>query len=97
MLKYKFKDKTIRISDNAAYWLDKDYPKEIPIEAEDFSGENKALAFKIESSNEVYIVLPCGRRPSIRCYNDDSDDRFEWNNFRLIKKVDYRELERKEQ
>lgn len=46
MLKYKFKDKTIRISDDAAYWLDKGYPKEIPIEAEDFSGENKALVFK---------------------------------------------------
>ena len=86
----------MRISDSAAYWLDKGYPKEIPIESEDFSEENKALAFKIESSSEVYIVLPYGRRPSIRCYNDDSD-RFEWNNFRLIKKVDYRELERKEQ
>ena len=65
MLKYKFKDKTIRISDSAAYWLDKGYPKEIPIESEDFSEENKALAFKIESSSEVYIVLPYGRRPSI--------------------------------
>lgn len=55
---------------------------------EDFSGENKALAFKIERSSEVYIVLPCGRRPSIRCSNDC----FEWNNFRLIKKVDCEDL-----
>ena len=46
MLKYKFKNKTIQISDNAAYWLDIDYPKEVSIEAEDFSGEGKALAFK---------------------------------------------------
>lgn len=46
MLKYKFKDKTIRISDDAAYRLDIDYPKEVSIEAEDFSGEGKALAFK---------------------------------------------------
>ena len=91
MLKYKFKNKTIQISDNAAYWLDKDYPKEIPIEAEDFSGENKALAFKREGMDEAYIVLPCGRRPSIRC---DNSDHFEWNNFRLIKKVDYREFEK---
>lgn len=89
MLKYKFKDKTIRISDDAAYWLDKGYPKEIPIEAEDFSGENKALAFKIESSSEVYIVLPCGRRPSIRCGDSGY---LEWNNFRLIKKVDCKDL-----
>ena len=89
MLKYKFKDKTIRISDDAAYWLDEGYPKEIPIEAEDFSGENKALAFKVERSSEVYIVLPCGRRPSIRC---DNSDHFEWSNFRLIKKVDCENL-----
>ena len=89
MLKYKFKDKTIRISDDAAYWLDEGYPKEIPIEAEDFSGENKALAFKTESSSEVYIVLPCGRRPSIRCGNGDY---FEWDGFRLIKKVDCENL-----
>ena len=89
MLKYKFKDKTIRISDDAVHWLDKGYPKEIPIEAEDFSGENKALAFKIERSSEVYIVLPCGRRPSIRC---DNSDHFEWNGFRLIKKVDCENL-----
>lgn len=89
MLKYKFKDKTIRISDDAAYWLDEGYPKEIPIEAEDFSGENKALAFKTESSSEVYIVLPYGRRPSIRCGNIDH---FEWDNFRLIKKVDCEDL-----
>ena len=89
MLKYKFKDKTIRISDDAAYWLDKGYPKEISIEAEDFSGENKALAFKVERSSEVYIVLPCGRRPSIRC---DNSDHFEWSNFRLIKKVDCKDL-----
>ena len=89
MLKYKFKDKTIRISDDAAYWLDKGYPKEIPIEAEDFSGENKALVFKTERSREVYIVLPCGRRPSIRCSNSDY---FEWEGFRLIKKVDCEDL-----
>lgn len=89
MLKYKFKGKTIRISDNAAYWLDKGYPKEIPIKAENFSGENKALAFKIERSSEVYIVLPCGRRPSIRCGNGDY---FEWDGFRLIKKVDCEDL-----
>lgn len=89
MLKYKFKDKTIRISDDAAYWLDEGYPKEIPIEAEDFSGENKALAFKTESSSEVYIVLPCGKRPSIRCGNGDY---FEWEGFRLIKKVDCEDL-----
>jgi hypothetical protein len=92
MLKYKFKDKVIQISDNAANWLDEGYPKEVSIEVEDFSGENKALAFKSESSNEVYIVLPCGRRPNIR-YNDC----FVWNGFELIKKVDYRELERKEE
>ena len=89
MLKYKFKDKTIRISDDVAYWLDEGYPKEIPIEAEDFSGENKALAFKTESSSEVYIVLPCGRRPSLRCGNSDH---FEWDGFRLIKKVDCENL-----
>ena len=89
MLKYKFKNKTIQISDNAAYWLDKDYPKEIPIESEDFSEENKALAFKIERSSEVYVVLPCGRRPSIRCSNNDY---FEWDGFRLIKKVDCENL-----
>ena len=88
MLKYKVKEKTIRNSDNAAYWLDKGYPKEVSIEAEEFSGENKALAFKIERTSEVYIVLPCGRRPSIRCSNDC----FEWNNFRLIKKVDCEDL-----
>ena len=35
MLKYKFKDKTIRISDVAAYRLDIDYPKEVSIKAED--------------------------------------------------------------
>ena len=92
MLKYKFKDKVIQISDNAANWLDKGYPKEVSIEVEDFSGENKALAFKSENSNEAYVVLPYGRRPSIR-YNDG----FEWNGFELIKKTDYRELERKEQ
>lgn len=89
MLKYKFKDKIIRISDDAAYWLDKGYPKEIPIEAEDFSGENKALVFKTERSSEVYIVLPCGRKPSIRCGNGDY---FEWDGFRLIKKVDCEDL-----
>lgn len=89
MLKYKFKNKTIQISDNAAYWLDKDYPKEIPIESEDFSEENKALAFKIERSSEVYVVLPCGRRPSIRCSNNDY---FEWDGFRLIKKVNCENL-----
>lgn len=89
MLKYKFKDKTIRISDDAAYWLDKGYPKEIPIEAEDFSGENKALVFKTERSSEAYIVLPCGRNPSIRCGNGDY---FEWDGFRLIKKVDCENL-----
>ena len=93
MLKYKFKDKVIRISDNTAYYLDRGYPKEVPVEVEDFSGENKALAFKSENSNEAYVVLPYGRKPSIR-YNND---RFEWNGFELIKKVDYRELERKEQ
>lgn len=93
MLKYKFKDKTIRISDNTAYHLDRGYPKEVPVEVEDFSGENKALAFKGENMNEAYVVLPCGRRPSIR-YNDG---RFEWNGFELIKKIDYREFERKEQ
>ena len=93
MLKYKFKDKVIRISDNTAYYLDREYPKEVPVEVEDFSGENKALAFKSENSNEAYVVLPYGRKPSIR-YNDG---RFEWNGFELIKKVDYRELERKEQ
>ena len=93
MLKYKFKGEIIQISDNTAYWLDKDFPKEIPVEVEDFSGENKALAFKSNNSNEVYIVLPCGRKPSIR-YNDD---RFEWSDFELIKKVDYRDLEKKEQ
>ena len=88
MLKYKFKDKTIRISDSAACWLDKGYPKEIPIESEDFSEENKALAFKIKKLSEVYIVLSCGRRPSIgRC-----GDYLEWNNFRLIKKVDCENL-----
>ena len=83
MLKYKFKDKTIRISDDAAYRLDIDYPKEVSIEAEDFSGENKALAFKIERSNEVYIVITCGIRPSIMYDND----RFERNGFELIKKL----------
>ena len=88
MLKYKFKDKTIRISDRAAFWLDKDYPKEIPIEAEDFLGENKALAFKIKRTNEVYIVIPCGIRPSVRYDND----RLEWSGFRLIKKVDCEDL-----
>ncbi len=93
MLKYKFKDKVIQISDNTANWLDKGYPKEVSVEVEDFSGENKALAFKSINSNEAYIVLPCGRRPSIRY----DDSRFEWNDFELIKKVDYRELERKEQ
>ena len=93
MLKYKVKDKVIRISDNTACYLDRGYPKEVPIEVEDFSGENKALAFKSERSNEVYIVLPYGRKPSIR-YNDG---RFEWNGFELIKKVDYEDLERKEQ
>ena len=93
MLKYKFKDKVIRISDNTAYYLDRGYPKEVPVEVEDFSGENKALAFKSDNSNEAYIVLPYGRKPSIR-YNDG---RFEWNGFELIKKIDYRELERKEQ
>lgn len=93
MLKYKFKDKVIQISDNTANWLDKGYPKEVPIEVEDFSGENKALAFKSENSNKAYVVLPYGRRPSIR-YNDGI---FEWNGFELIKKVDYRELERKEE
>ena len=93
MLKYRFKDKVIRISDNTAYYLDREYPKEVPVEVEDFSGENKALAFKGENSNEAYVVLPYGRKPSIR-YNDG---RFEWNGFELIKKVDYRELERKEQ
>lgn len=93
MLKYKFKDKVIQISDNTANWLDKDYPKEVPVEVEDFSGENKALAFKSINSSEAYIVLPYGRKPSIR-YNDS---RFEWNDFELIKKVDYRELEKREQ
>ena len=93
MLKYRFKDKVIRISDNTAYYLNREYPKEVPVEVEDFSGENKALAFKSENSNEAYVVLPYGRKPSIR-YNDG---RFEWNGFELIKKVDYRELERKEQ
>lgn len=93
MLKYKFKDKVIQISDNTAHWLDKDYPKEISIEVEDFSGENKALAFKSERSREVYVVIPCGRRPSIR-YNND---RFEWDDFELIKKVDCEDLERKEE
>lgn len=93
MLKYKFKDKVIQISDNTANWLDKGYPKEVPIEVEDFSGENKALAFKSNNSNEAYVVLPYGRRSSIR-YNDG---RFEWNNFELIKKVDYEDLERKEE
>lgn len=93
MLKYKFKDRTIQISDNTAYWLDKGYPKEVPVEVEDFSGENKALAFKSNNSNEAYVVLPCGRRPSIR-YNEG---RFDWTDFELIKKVDYRELERKEE
>ena len=94
MLKYKFKDKIIQISDNTAYWLDKGYPKEVPIEVEDFSSEgNKALAIKSEDSNEVYVVLPCGRKPSVR-YNNG---RFEWEGFELIKKVDYRDLERKEE
>ena len=93
MLKYRFKDKVIRISDNTAYYLDREYPKEVPVEVEDFSGENKALAFKSENSNEAYVVLPYGRKPSIR-YNDG---RFEWNGFELIKKADYRELERKEE
>lgn len=93
MLKYRFKDKVIRISDNTAYYLDRGYPKEVPVEVEDFSGENKALAFKSENSNEAYVVLPYGRKPSIR-YNDG---RFEWNGFELIKKADYRELERKEE
>ena len=93
MLKYKFKDKVIRISDNTAYHLDRGYPKEVPVEVEDFSGENKALAFKSERSREVYVVIPCGRKPSIR-YNND---RFEWDDFELIKKVDCEDLERKEQ
>lgn len=94
MLKYKFKDKIIQISDNTAYWLDKGYPKEVTIEVEDFSSEgNKALAFKKDGSREVFIVLPCGRRPSIR-YNDGC---FEWNDFELIKKVDYEELKRKDE
>ena len=92
MLKYKFKDKIIRISDTTAYRLDKGYPKEVSTEVEDFSEENKALAFKSDSSNEVYIVIPCGIRPSIMYDND----RFEWNGFELIKKVDYRDFERKE-
>lgn len=39
MLKYKFKDKTIRISDNAAYWLDKGYPKEVSIKIENMKEE----------------------------------------------------------
>ena len=43
MLKYKFKGKTTQISDAAAYRLDNGYPKEVSIEAEDFSGEGKAL------------------------------------------------------
>lgn len=93
MLKYKFKGKVIQISDNTAYWLDRGYPKEVSVEAEDFSREGKALAFKSERSNEVYIVTPCGRNPSIRYDND----KFEWTGFELIKKVDYIELERKEQ
>lgn len=38
--------------------------------------------------NEVYIVLPCGRRPSVIYDND----RFKWNGFRLIKKVDCEDL-----
>ncbi len=90
MLKYKFKGKTIQISDNTASWLENGYPKEVSIEAKDFSEENKALAFKSERANEVYVVLPCGKRPSIK-YNND---RFEWNDFELIKKVDCRELEK---
>jgi len=93
MLKYKFKDKTIQISDNTAYWLDRGYPKEVSIEVENFSEENKALAFKSERSNEVYIVLPCGRRPSVRY----DHDKFEWDDFELIKKVDHEDLEREEQ
>lgn len=93
MLKYKFKDKVVQISDNTACWLDKGYPKEVSIEVEDFSGENKALAFKSERSREVYIVIPCGRKPSVR-YNSD---RFEWEGFELIKKVDCEDLEREEQ
>lgn len=40
-------------------------------------------------ASEVYIVLPCGRRPSIRCGNGDY---FEWDGFRLIKKVDCEKL-----
>lgn len=93
MLKYKFKDKVIQISDNTAYYLDRGFPKEVSIEVKDFSEENKALAFKSEESNEVYVVLPCGRKPSIRYEHG----RFEWEGFELIKKVNYTELERKEQ
>lgn len=93
MLKYRFKDKVIQISDNTAYHLDSGYPKEVPVEVEDFSGENKALAFKSRNSNEAYVVLPYERRPSIRY----DDDRFEWDGFELIKKVDCEDLERKEQ
>lgn len=63
-------------------------------EAEDFSGEGKALAFKKDDVDEVYIVLPCGRRPRVG-YNNYGY--FDWTDFKLIKKVDYRELEKKEQ
>ena len=42
---------------------------------------------------EIYVILPCGRRPSV-IYNDY---RFGWTDFELIKKVDSKELERNEQ
>ena len=70
-------------SDNPNHLLIKDV--KVSSVVEDFSEENRALVFKTERSSEVYIVLPCGRRPSIRCGNGDY---FEWDGFRLIKKVD---------
>ena len=55
----------------------------------DFKDLQKVYDSFIGTVSEVYIVLPCVRRPSIRCSNSDY---FEWEGFRLIKKVDCKDL-----
>lgn len=88
MLKYKFQNQIIEITDDAAYWLEVGYPAETKIEVEDFSEENKAITIRKDGNGEVYIVKPCGKNPRI----DYSNDKFIWSGMELIKKVDYRDL-----
>lgn len=83
MLKYRFENSLIKLGDNAVDHLETGYPKVVPIEAENFSDTKQAVAFRFSRNNEVFLVRPCGKHPTV-LYNDG---RAEWTDFELIEKT----------